>query len=139
MPRRAEIPLPFEAAAGRARGSEFVDYLYDRCLRLTDTPTQARALARRLWSFLQEYDRLRDELLQANELREPTVEEYATRWRMPIRTANHAFMEFAAVFPTEQDPGRISEELWKGIGIQADKSRFGGLMALGSVRVIERS
>ena len=132
MPRRADTPLPFEAVSGPTRGQEFVDFLYDRCLGLTDTPTQARALARRLWAFLQEYDHLRDEL---QESREPTVEEYAERWRMPLRTANHAFAEFFSVFPSEQDPGRIAAELWKGIGLQGNKP-FSGLLALGSVRVV---
>jgi hypothetical protein len=123
------MPLPFEASPDRKRGDEFVDYLYDRCLGLTDTPTQARALSRRLWAFLQEWGRLNDELH-----REPTVEEYAKRWRMPLRSANHAFAEFFGAFPTEQDPGRISKELWKGIGLQGN----GGIMALGSVRVVAR-
>lgn len=137
MPRRADIPLPFKVSSDPDRGQEFVDYLHDRCLQLTDTPTQARTLARRLWAFLQEYDHLRNDLHASGNPREPTVEEYAERWRMPLRTANHAFAEFYSVFPTERDPGRISSELGKGVGLQSNKP-FSGLMALGSVRVIDR-
>jgi hypothetical protein len=131
------MPLPFEAAPDRARGEDFVDYLYERCRGLTETQTQARTLSRRLWAFLQEWDRLRHELRDRGERREPTVEEYAARWRMPSRTANQAFAEFVGVFPTERDPGRISKELWKGIRLQGDPGRYGGLMALGSVKVLE--
>lgn len=123
------FPLPFRAVARGEDGTEFVDYLYERATAVTDTPTQARVLAQRAWIFVQQYDHLRDE---RSEPGEPTVEQYAERWRMPIRTAHRAFAEFDALFPGERDAGRVCRELWDGIGRQAPG---GTLMAVGAVRV----
>lgn len=126
-------PLPFRAVNHGEDGTEFVDYLYERATAVTDTPTQARALAQRAWIFVQQYDHLRDDLHQSGDLAEPTVDQYAERWRMPVRNAYREFAEFDRLFPGERDPGRVCAELWEGIRRQA--GRGGMLMAVRAVKV----
>lgn len=127
------LPLAFRAVARDEDGTEFVDYLYERATAVTDTPTQARALAERVWLFLEHYDHLRDDLHQSGEVGEPTVEQYAERWRRPVRNAYREFADFGRLFPGERDPGRVCAELWNGIGRQA--GRAGMLMEVRAVKV----
>lgn len=125
-------PLAFRAVGRDEVGTEFVDYLYERATAVTDTPTQARALAQRAWVHVQQFDHLRDERRDAGTFDEPTVEQYAERWRMSVRSAHRAYAEFLALFPGERDAGRACQELWDGIGRQAPGGR---LMAVGAVKV----
>lgn len=127
------LPLAFRAVDRAEDGTEFVDYLYERATAVADTPTQARSLAQRAWIFLQQYDHMRDRMHADGDACEPTVEQYAERWRMPIRTAHRAFAEFDSLFPGEADAGRVCRELWDGIGRQAPPRR---LMALAAVKVV---
>jgi hypothetical protein len=113
---------------------EFIDYLRERAANATDTPTQARTLAERMWVFIQQYDHLRDDLQAMGRTDEPSVEDYAERWGMPIRSAHRAYAEFTALFPSEQNAGRLCDELWDGIGRQA--GRTGRLMPVGAVVVV---
>lgn len=126
-------PLAFRAVKRGEDGTEFVDYLYERATAVADTPTQARNLAQRVWIFLEQYDHLRDDLHASGELDEPTVEQYAERWRMPLRNAYREFADFGRLFPGERDPGRVCAELWEGISRQAGRS--GMLMEVRAVKV----
>lgn len=87
--------------------------------------------------FIQKYDHLRDDLHKSDQIEEPSVRQYAERWRMSERSAYRAFEEFAMVFRELADaPGVLCNELWEGIGRQAPSGR---LMAMAAVRVTARS
>jgi hypothetical protein len=128
----AVAPKHFRAVGRDEDGEEFVDFLYRRAQAVTDTSRQARALRDRLWIFVQQYDHLRDDLQPER----VTVERYAERWDEPERSAFRAFAEFASVFPGDNAPEDVCEELWNGIGRQAGRGEF---MQLGAVKVAEEA
>lgn len=124
---------PFRAAEREEDGMEFEHYLWDRIQALGGSSQQSRELFRRIWAFVQEYDHLRDELRDDGLVEEPSIAQYAQRWRMSERSAYRAFQEFARVMPElGPAPGTACEELWRGISRQAPPGR---LMALANVRV----
>jgi hypothetical protein len=126
---------PFRAAEGNQDGTQFEDYLWGRVDRVARSPQQRRELFRRIWAFIQEYDRLRDESRDQGRRGEPSVSEYALRWRMSERSAYRAFQEFALVMPElGPAPAALCDELANGISRQGAGSR---LMALADVRVFE--
>lgn len=124
---------PFRAAEGGEGGIVFEEYLWRRVDALGGSPQQTRELFRRVWAFVQEYDHLRDELRNHGQHEEPSISQYADRWRMSERSAYRAFEEFARVMPElGPEPSAVCEELWTGISRQVPAGR---LMALASVRV----
>lgn len=133
----AVTSCPFRAVGPDENGIEFEHYLWDRIQLLGASAQQSRELFRRVWAFVQEYDHLRDELRDRGQHEEPSVSEYAERWRMSERSAYRAFEEFALVMPElGTAPGPACDELWNGISRQAPA---GHLMALADVRVREIS
>lgn len=105
------LPRPGE------QGTEFIDLLDQR---VADRRTRQMLVA-----FIQEWDHLRDELE-----REPTVVDYAQRWRTPESTVFRWLAEFRRVFDTEGHPGEVSQVLWDAM------PRTGELRPLLSARVI---
>lgn len=97
-------PSPFRPALPREDGQAFVDYLDARC-------GGDRRLRERLLVFLQQWDHLTDD-----KAREPTVEEYAVRWRVSVPSTYRILDEFRDVFPTEATPQRVLAALWDGMG-----------------------
>lgn len=126
----------FRAVKRDEDGEEFVDFLHRRSLPATDTSTQARALAQRLWVFIQQYSHLQEDLQQRGTDDAVTVERYAERWKMPTRSAFRAFEEFSTIFPGEDAAAQVCAELWDGIGRQAGQGEF---MQLGAVKVAEEA
>jgi len=80
-------------------GLPLIDYVQGRV---------GRRPAQRVLAFLQEWDTLADELG-----RDPTLEEYAERWRLPRATAYSDQRLFREAFPGEQNPRRLLNQLWE--------------------------
>jgi hypothetical protein len=80
-------------------GVPLVDYVQGRV---------GRRPAQRVLAFLQEWDTLADELG-----RDPSLEEYAERWRLPRATAYSDQRLFREAFPGEQNPRRLLNQLWE--------------------------
>lgn len=113
--------FPFRLALPTEEGDEFVRWLDHRV-------GGDRRLRERLTALIQQWDHTVDQLG-----REPTAEEYAEQWSMPVATAYRTLAEFREVFPSEKSPSRLVSELWKGLG--APYLRGGLLGSLIGVRV----
>lgn len=119
--------LPIRLPRKGEKGVGFIDWLDDRL--------GADRLARqRLVPFIEEWDLLRDEVLQSD-AREPTLSEYAGRWNVAESSAYRLLSEYRQVFLTE-DPGPLCELLWNGMPRLGGSGpqEFGSLMA---VKVID--
>lgn len=66
--------------------------------------------AREVLAYIQEWDRLSDELG-----RTPSISDYAARWRVDVPTAQRRNAIFQAAFPTEETPDRLLRLLWSGM------------------------
>jgi len=98
--------LPIRLPVEGETGIEFISWL--------DTRLNGDRLARqRLVPFIQEWDLLRDEVLE-REQREPTVSEYARRWGVAESSAYRLLEEYRQVFNTDY-PGRLCDLLWDGM------------------------
>lgn len=115
-------PPPLRPALPREEGQAFVDYLDARC-------GGDRRLRERLLVFLQQWDHLADD-----KAREPSVEEYAERWRVSVPSTYRILDEFRAVFPSEATPRRVLDTLWDGMGPPYWRGRE--LLSLLQVRVV---
>jgi hypothetical protein len=119
--------LPLRLSRKGEEGVGFIDWLDDRL--------KADRLARqRLVPFIEEWDLLRDEVLE-REGREPTLNEYAERWSVAESSAYRLLSEYRQVFLTK-DPGPLCELLWDGMPRLGGPGpqEFGSLMA---VKVID--
>lgn len=119
--------LPIRLPHEDEEGIEFINWL--------DNKLGSDRLARqRLVPFIEEWDLLRDEVLE-RERREPTLGEYAARWNVAESSAYRLLSEYRQVFASE-DPGPLCELLWDGMPKLGDPGSqvFGSLMA---VKVID--
>jgi hypothetical protein len=120
--------LPIRLPRDDEEGIEFINWLDNRL-------GSDRLARQRLVPFIEEWDLLRDEVLE-RERREPTLSEYAARWNVAESSAYRLLSEYRQVFASEDDPGPLCELLWDGMprlggpGPQV----FGSLMA---VKVID--
>lgn len=97
--------LPLRLASERDVGARpFREHLLDRT-------GGDRRLADRLRVFIEQWDVSSDELG-----RSPSTAEYAERWGMPQPTAYRQAEEFRRIFPSEDDPRRLLQVLWSGVG-----------------------
>lgn len=113
---RAGPPMRIRLAQEQDDGEPFLKWLH----RIA-----GRDRAKRLAVFLQQWDHQADDLGRA-----PTVREYAAEWKESETGVYRQLEEFREVFPSEEDPSRIMELLWRGM------PRNGELMALLDVRVV---
>jgi hypothetical protein len=126
----------FRAVDDGEVGIPFEEYLYARAGMVATGPQGPRELYQRVLIFIQQYDHLRDDRSFHGESGEPSMVEYAQRWRMTERSAYRALQEFVTVFPElGEHPEAICEELWNGIRKQAGPS---SLMRVLSVKVKPR-
>lgn len=95
--------LPIRVAERGEAGTPFRNWLFRR------TQGDRRATERQL-AFLQQWDHLRDDPEVA-----ASAASYADRWAVSPATAYRLLEEFAALFPTEKNPGRLLELLWTGL------------------------
>ncbi len=127
---------PFRAVDDGEDGIPFEEYLYARAGMVATGPHGPRELYQRVLIFIQQYDHLRDDRSFRGERGEPSMVEYAKRWRMTERSAYRALQEFATVFPElGEHPEAICEELWDGVSKQGGPST---LMRVLSVKVEPR-
>jgi hypothetical protein len=120
---RIRHPLPFAHSSDPRHGEAFIDYLDRIC-------SNNRLRRQRQLAFIHEWDHLIDQLG-----RQPTVSEYADRWRTPRSTAYALLHEFRQLFPNVADPTRVCEELWNGVSAQQhDEPSF--LINVDRVRVV---
>lgn len=111
MPAKYREPsLPFRHAHRGESGTPFIEYLDARLAH--DRRARARQLA-----FLHEWDYLTDEIE-----RRPTPRDYALRWNTPLSTVYGLLDEFRQFFPTESDPSRLAQEIWRGVEAQQDSA-----------------
>jgi hypothetical protein len=100
--------LPFRHARRGERGTPFVDYLHSRIGH--DSLKRERML-----TFIHDWENIIDGSYEP-----PTVKRYAERWDIPLARAYARLNEFRELFPTEQTPTRLVEEIWNGVGEQQD-------------------
>lgn len=120
MPRNL---LPFAHATRGVEGVPFVDYVDELCGR-------DRLKRQRQLSFIHEWDYLVDELG-----RKPTAEEYAGRWNTTRSTVYSLLQEFRQLFPGQDDPTAVCQEIWTGVEAQQHEAPF-GFVDLERVRVV---
>lgn len=77
--------------------------------------------AREVLAYVQEWDRLSDELG-----RSPTLQDYAERWRIDSATAHQRDAAFRSMFPTETTPHRVLRLLWSQMPSSGDFIRILG-------------
>jgi hypothetical protein len=100
--------LPFRHARRGEKGIPFVDYL-DRRIGHDSRKRE------RMWTFVHEWEHIIDGSYQR-----PTVKLYAERWNIPLARAYARLAEFREIFPTEETPTRLVDEIWQGVGEQQD-------------------
>jgi hypothetical protein len=105
--------LPFTHADQVGEGIPFIDYL-DRI------SGGDRLLRQRQLAFIHEWDYLVDHLG-----RSPTAAEYGERWRTPRSTVYALLKEFRRLFPGQDEPTAICQEIWAGVGAQQHEAPFG--------------
>ena len=105
-PMTEAAPLPIRLARPGEAGVEFIKWLNDRA-------RGNAALRQRLVAFIEEWDHLRDDIRQ-HKVREPTLEEYAKEWRVPVSSAYRRLQEFRAVVGMRY-PGPLCDLLWDGM------------------------
>ncbi len=98
--------MPLRLPQDHEEGIEFVDWLNRRL-------AGDRIARQRMVAFIEEWDHLRDEI-RDREMREPTVEEYATRWNVAESSAYRLLDEFRRVVGVDY-PGRLCQLLWDGM------------------------
>jgi hypothetical protein len=102
----SKLGLPIRLPGENETGIEFLDWL--------DQRVAGNRLARqRLVAFIEEWDLVRDEV-RDKENREPTVSDYAQRWRMPESSAYRFLEEYRRIFRTPY-PGDLCDLLWGGM------------------------
>ena len=119
--------LPIRLPLEDEEGVEFINWL--------DGKLSSDRLARqRLVPFIEEWDLLRDEVLERDR-REPTLSEYAARWNVAESSAYRLLSEYRKVFGSEH-LGPLCELLWDGMPRfgSPGQQEFGSLMA---VKVID--
>jgi hypothetical protein len=126
MTIRAELPLRLASEA--EPGAPFIGWL-DRRLK------GSRVRRQRLEAFIQEWDHLRDEM-HDQELREPTVEDYAERWGVAISSAYRLLDEFRQATMID-NPGALCELLWSGMPSFSGRDRAPRPKWLLAVEVVE--
>jgi hypothetical protein len=102
--------LPFRHARRGEDGVPFIDYL-DRRIGHDSLKRE------RMWSFIHEWEHIIDGSYEP-----PTVKRYAERWNIPLSRAYARLNEFRELFPTEDTPTRLVDEIWNGLGEQQDTS-----------------
>jgi hypothetical protein len=120
-------PLPIRLPHDGEEGIEFINWL--------DARLAGNRLARqRLVPFIEEWDLLRDEV-QEREVREPTLAEYAERWKVAESSAYRLLEEYRRIFRTDY-PGPLCQLLWDGMPRLTGRGgqQPGSLM---TVRVVE--
>lgn len=98
--------LPIRLAVDGEGGVEFIDWLDERL-------GGDRMARQRMVAFIEEWDHLRDELLES-EGREPTVEDYARRWRVADSSAYRLLAEFRSTTGVAY-PSALCQLLWDGM------------------------
>jgi hypothetical protein len=99
-------PLPIRLPRADEEGVEFIEWLNQRL-------GGDRAARQRMEAFIQEWDHLRDELLERDR-REPTVEDYAARWNVAESSAYRLLAEFRQAVGNDY-PNALCELLWDGM------------------------
>ena len=117
--------LPFRHARHGDEGVPFIDYLDARTGR-------NRLVRQRQLAFIHEWDYLVDQLG-----RTPTPAEYSDRWRTPRSTVYALLDEFRQLFPGQDHPTAICEEIWDGVSAQQHETT--GLVDVERVRVVPRN
>lgn len=117
--------LPLRLPKPGERGEPFIDWL---------RRGRDKRLVERMTAFIQEWNHLRDDLCQVDSARQdPTVEEFADRWQVPVPTAYRMQAEFRSIFPSEATPARLIDLLTDGL--PAGSGPYVWLLA---VQVVER-
>jgi hypothetical protein len=98
--------LPFEHAQQGAPGQAFIEYMDE----LVCHDRQAR---QRQMALIHEWDYLTDHCGHRI-----TADEYAEYWKIPRSTVYALLREFRALFPEQDDPTAICEEIWAGVQAQ---------------------
>jgi hypothetical protein len=102
-PRRR---LPFRHAARGEDGVPFVEYLI---ARIGNNPRRRE----RVYTFIHDWEHIIDGSYDP-----PTVKRVSEFSKRPLATEYERLEEFQTVFPSEQDPTRLIDEIWNGIGEQ---------------------
>jgi hypothetical protein len=105
--------LPFRASKKPGEGVPFIDHLSD----LVDG---RRLLRERQLVFIQQWDYQLDHLGAP-----PTPAEYAARWNVSLSTVYKLLDEFRRLFPGQDDPTAICQEIWEGVAAQQKEWPFG--------------
>jgi hypothetical protein len=98
--------LPFRHAHRGEDGIQFIRYLVDR---IGDDPQRRE----RVYTFIHDWEHIID-----GSYAPPSVKRVAEFSRLPLSTTYQRLEEFRKVFPTEEDPTRLVNEIWDGIGAQ---------------------
>ena len=114
--------LPFRHANRDEGGIQFIEYLVER---IGDDPQRRE----RVYTFIHDWEHIIDGSDEP-----PSVKRVAEFSRLPLSTAYQRLDEFRTVFPTEEDPTRLVNEIWDGIGEQQGAS--GELMLWDRVLVV---
>jgi hypothetical protein len=113
LPRGDDYPPRIRLALDSEPGRPFDELVLERA--------GSPAAAREVFAYIQEWDRLSDELQ-----RSPTPSEYAERWRVSGDTMRQRDAAFRQVFPTETTPERIMRLLWSQLPSDGDFIRMLG-------------
>jgi hypothetical protein len=97
--------LPFRHATRDESGIPFFEYLKDR---IGDPQRRER-----VYTFIHDWEHVTDGSTEP-----PSVKRVAEFSRLPLSTTYQRLEEFREVFPSEQDPSRLVDEVWEGIGAQ---------------------
>ena len=98
--------LPFRHANHGEDGIQFIRYLVERI----DNDPQRRE---RVYTFIHDWEHIIDGSHEP-----PSVKRVAEFSKLPLSTEYQRLEEFRKVFPTEEDPTRLINEIWDGIGEQ---------------------
>jgi hypothetical protein len=97
--------LPFRHAKRGEDGVHFNEYLIERI----NDPQRRERVA----TFIDDWEHIIDGSYET-----PSVKRVAEFSRLPLSTEYQRLEEFRKVFPTEDDPTRLVNEIWNGIGEQ---------------------
>jgi hypothetical protein len=95
--------LPFRHAKRGEDGIPFIRYLVER---IGDDPQRRE----RVYTFIHDWEHIIDGSYEP-----PSVKRVAEFSRLPLSTEYQRLEEYRNVFPTEEDPTRLVNEIWDGI------------------------
>lgn len=98
--------LPFRHAHRDEAGISFYEYLV---ARIGSDPRRRE----RIYTFIHDWEHIID---GSHKL--PSVKRVAEFSGLPLSTEYQRLEEFRELFPTEEDPTRLVDEIWNGIGEQ---------------------